>query len=98
MENECNKKAYLHQQWRHLFRAIAFERSLGTRFLDGIHSRQPHHPVLSLSAVGCWRNQRSPHLFRAISFHYLNPARSSSTFVGNSRLVTIKFSLKPQLV
>lgn len=98
MENECNKKAYLHLQWRHLFRAIASERSLGTRSLDGIHSRQPHRPALSLSAVDCWRNQRSPRWLRAISFHNLNPARSSSAFVGISRLVKIKFSLKPQLV
>lgn len=83
MENECNEKAYLHQQWRHLFRAIASVRSLGTRSLDEIHSRQPHRPVSSLSAVDCWRNQHFPRWLRAISFHNLNPARKLVFFRGD---------------
>lgn len=53
------KTEYLHQ-WRHLFRAIASERRLGTRSPDGIHSRRPHRLAMFLFAVDRWRNQHCP--------------------------------------
>lgn len=86
MENECNEKwEYLHQQWRHLFRAIAFERRLGTRSPGGIRTQQPHRPGLFEFEVGCWADQR----FRwplTISFHNPNPARRSLFWAYKDRL------------
>lgn len=84
------KNIYLHQQWRHLFRAIASERRLGIRSLGGIHNQRLHRPVMFVFVVCCCWDQHFPRWIRAISFHKLYPARF---LFQNFLNITILFGL-----